>query len=111
METSKNIIEKDGEYYIKCIAHEEVVNRITKKLHQQLQKARQDGYNAGLADGTGKPLLAIEQKLHKAREEERERVNKILAGHGKGCDPRYHAECIEMIYEEVNQSELDQPNK
>jgi hypothetical protein len=35
--------------------------------HQELQKARQDGYNAGLADGTGKPLLAIEQGLQKAR--------------------------------------------
>lgn len=64
-------------------------------------------------------LHTIEQTI----KEERERVNKILAGHGKGCDPRYHAECIEMIHEDVNkptdtqyalrgiyQSELDQPN-
>jgi hypothetical protein len=29
------------------------------------------GYNAGLADGTGKPLLAIEQIREKARREER----------------------------------------
>jgi hypothetical protein len=40
---------------------------IENKVHQELQKARQDGYNAGLADGTGKPLLAIEQELQKAR--------------------------------------------
>lgn len=36
-------------------------------LHHQLQKAREEGYNAGLADGTGKPLLAVEQMLQKAR--------------------------------------------
>lgn len=44
----------------------------------RLQKARHDGYNAGLADGTGKPLLAIEQMQQKAREEERLIVKKAI---------------------------------
>ena len=37
--------------------------------HQELQAARQDGYNAGLADGTDRPLLAIEQMIQKVREQ------------------------------------------
>lgn len=41
---------------------------------RELQKVRHDGYNAGLADGTDKPLLAIEQMLQKVREGERERI-------------------------------------
>jgi hypothetical protein len=37
-------------------------------LETERRQARQEGYNAGLADGTGKPLLAIEVANERLRE-------------------------------------------
>jgi hypothetical protein len=37
-------------------------------LAEERRQARQEGYNAGLADGTGKPLLAIEAANERLRE-------------------------------------------
>ena len=42
------------------------------KLATAIEEARKKGYDAGLADGTGKPLLAIEQ----IREQEKARLVK-----------------------------------
>lgn len=41
-------------------------------------KGRRSGYEAGLADGTGKPLLAIEQMREKGVKAERERIMELL---------------------------------
>lgn len=63
---------------------DEAGEKIKAHFHHQLQKARQDGYNAGLADGTGKPLLAIEQMLQKAREETEKAYGGCHYCYGKG---------------------------
>ena len=75
--------------------------------NHQLQKARHDGYNAGLADGTDKLLLAIEQMLQNARKEERERI--------KGLFPKLNPNSaswgtteMERILKAIDHSELDQ---
>ncbi len=49
-------------------------------IDQQVVLAEQEGYNAGLADGTGKPLLAIEQIREEVRREERAFILNVLDG-------------------------------
>lgn len=49
-----------------------------KKCQERDRIAYKQGYNAGLSDGTDKPLLAIEHIQEQAREEEREKFLEIL---------------------------------
>jgi len=108
---------------------DDVVGWLRATLHHQLQKAREEGYNAGLADGTGKPLLAVEQMLQKAREEWlREEIKhlQILKRTPQDCEKchacelamscttaesdRYLNQCLQTIIDRY-QSELDQDKK
>ncbi len=47
-------------------------------LRKEQEEAYTKGYNAGLADGTGKPLLAIEQIREEAVKAERERIREAF---------------------------------
>ena len=43
----------------------------------------------------------IKQALLTAEKRERERCLAEVRKHGKGCDSKYHSECIEMIVEAI----------
>lgn len=47
-------------------------------LRKEQEEAYTKGYNAGLADGTGKPLLAIEQMREEAVARERLRLARVV---------------------------------
>lgn len=50
------MVDEHGFIYIKKA---ELFRLMDKCTHQQLQKAHQDGYNAGLADVTRSPVIAL----------------------------------------------------
>ena len=66
-------------------------------LRKEQEEAYTKGYNAGLADGTGKPLLAIEQIREEAVKAERvraiETINKVT-GHALPDDHDYDEGCM-----------------
>lgn len=54
-----------------------------KGVIELIEEARKEGYDAGLADGTGQPLIAFEIMRDQARKEERDRIWHEHLGLGK----------------------------
>jgi hypothetical protein len=58
--TQRPIAEIVEELFNKTLDCKLVPADIRQAIETERRQARQEGYNAGLADGTGKPLIAIE---------------------------------------------------
>ena len=77
-----------------CTFIDEVVPKILTVFNKEREEAYTKGYNAGLADGTNKPLLAIEQIQEERDTYWKERVRKeverlLVKEYMKGSPAQY----------------------